>query len=89
MTEAAPVDALLLLSFGGPDGQEDVIPVLENVTRDRGVPPERLEEVAAHYRGLGCRSPLNDLHLEIIDQRSDKRVRRGPQHGSFRSRRHQ
>lgn len=77
MTEAAPVDALLLLSFGGPDGQEDVIPFLENVTRGRGVPPERLEEVAAHYRRLGGRSPLNDLNLQIIDHLRDELVLRG------------
>ena len=60
------VDALLLLSFGGPEGQEDVIPFLENVTRGRGIPRERLEEVATHYRHLGGRSPINDLNREII-----------------------
>lgn len=62
-----PVDALLVLSFGGPDGQDDVIPFLENVTRGRGIPAERLEEVATHYRALGGRSPLNALNREIID----------------------
>ncbi|MGW8652078.1 ferrochelatase, partial [Nocardia salmonicida] len=46
-------DALLLLSFGGPEGPEDVIPFLENVTRGRGVPPERLAEVAQHYLHFG------------------------------------
>ena len=61
-----PVDALLVLSFGGPEGQDDVIPFLENVTRGRGIPPERLEEVATHYRHLGGRSPINDLNREII-----------------------
>ncbi|MFN3602573.1 MAG: ferrochelatase [Dietzia sp.] len=61
-----PVDALLVLSFGGPEGQEDVIPFLENVTRGRGIPAERLEEVATHYRQLGGRSPINDLNREII-----------------------
>lgn len=61
-----PVDALLFLSFGGPEGQEDVIPFLENVTRGRGIPRERLEEVASHYRHLGGRSPINDLNREII-----------------------
>ena len=62
----SPVDALLVLSFGGPEGQEDVIPFLENVTRGRGIPRERLEEVATHYRHLGGRSPINDLNREII-----------------------
>lgn len=72
-----PVDALLVLSFGGPDGQDDVIPFLENVTRGRGVPAERLEEVATHYRHLGGRSPLNELNLEIIDHLRTELGRRG------------
>ena len=63
---AGQVDALLVLSFGGPEGQDDVIPFLENVTRGRGIPRERLEEVATHYRHLGGRSPINDLNREII-----------------------
>ena len=48
-----PVDALLVLSFGGPEGLDDVLPFLENVTRGRGVPPERLDAVAEHYRHFG------------------------------------
>lgn len=52
-------DALLLASFGGPEGQEDVIPFLRNVTRGRGIPDERLEEVATHYRANGGVSPIN------------------------------
>ncbi|MDO3646826.1 ferrochelatase [Nocardia mangyaensis] len=59
-------DALLLLSFGGPEGPEDVIPFLENVTRGRGVPPERLAEVAQHYLHFGGISPINALNLDII-----------------------
>ena len=47
MTE--PYDALLLLSFGGPEGPDDVLPFLENVVRGRGVPRERLLAVAEHY----------------------------------------
>ena len=46
----APYDALLLLSFGGPEGPDDVLPFLQNVTRGRGIPDERLVEVGAHYR---------------------------------------
>jgi ferrochelatase len=57
---ADPYDALLLVSFGGPERSEDVIPFLENVTRGRGVPRERLDEVASHYYRLGGRSPIND-----------------------------
>ena len=72
-----PVDALLVLSFGGPESQEDVIPFLENVTRGRGIPAERLEEVATHYRHLGGRSPLNDLNREIIANVEAELARRG------------
>jgi ferrochelatase len=53
-------DALLLQSFGGPEQPADVMPFLENVTRGRGVPRERLEQVAEHYHHLGGRSPIND-----------------------------
>lgn len=58
--------ALLLLSFGGPEGPEDVLPFLENVTRGRGVPPERLAEVAQHYLHFGGISPINALNRQII-----------------------
>ncbi|RDI67185.1 ferrochelatase [Nocardia pseudobrasiliensis] len=60
------VDALLLLSFGGPERPEDVMPFLENVTRGRGVPPERLAEVAEHYLHFGGVSPINALNRDII-----------------------
>ncbi|MFD0360930.1 ferrochelatase [Nocardia sp. GCM10030253] len=59
-------DALLLLSFGGPERPEDVMPFLENVTRGRGVPRERLDEVAEHYLHFGGVSPINALNLDII-----------------------
>ncbi|MEV8266371.1 ferrochelatase [Microbacterium sp. NPDC076911] len=52
-------DGILLAGFGGPEGQEDVIPFLRNVTRGRGIPDERLEEVAHHYRHFGGISPIN------------------------------
>lgn len=52
-------DAVILAGFGGPEGQDDVIPFLRNVTRGRGVPDERLEEVAQHYRHFGGVSPIN------------------------------
>jgi protoporphyrin/coproporphyrin ferrochelatase len=61
------VDALLLLSFGGPEGPQDVRPFLENVTRGRGVPPERLDEVAQHYLHFGGVSPINQLNRDIIE----------------------
>jgi protoporphyrin/coproporphyrin ferrochelatase len=59
-------DAFLLLSFGGPESHEDVMPFLENVTRGRGVPRERLVEVAAHYAHLGGKSPLNDQNRAML-----------------------
>ncbi|GAB2670924.1 ferrochelatase [Saccharopolyspora gloriosae] len=59
-------DALLFLSFGGPEGPEEVRPFLENVTRGRGVPPERLDEVAEHYHHFGGVSPINRLNREIM-----------------------
>ncbi|WP_329240032.1 ferrochelatase [Actinoallomurus sp. NBC_01490] len=52
-------DALLLLSFGGPEGPDEVMPFLENVTRGRGVPRARLEAVAEHYHHFGGVSPIN------------------------------
>ena len=52
-------DAVLLASFGGPEGQEDVLPFLRNVTRGRGIPDERLEAVSHHYRAFGGISPIN------------------------------
>lgn len=62
----AEYDALLLLSFGGPEGPDDVIPFLENVTRGRGIPRERLEEVGAHYRHFGGVSPINQQNRDLI-----------------------
>lgn len=58
-------DALLLASFGGPEGQDDVIPFLRNVTRGRGIPDERLEQVATHYRFFGGVSPINGHNREL------------------------
>ena len=57
--EPVAYDGLLLAGFGGPEGQDDVIPFLRNVTRGRGIPDERLEEVAHHYRHFGGISPIN------------------------------
>ncbi|NLE81603.1 MAG: ferrochelatase [Rhodococcus sp.] len=62
------VDALLVLSFGGPEKPEDVRPFLENVTRGRGVPPERLDAVVEHYMHFGGISPINRLNRDIIER---------------------
>ena len=59
-------DALLIVSFGGPEKPEDVLPFLENVTRGRNIPRERLLEVAEHYYHFGGKSPINDQNRALI-----------------------
>jgi ferrochelatase len=63
---AGAVDAIVVASFGGPEGPEDVMPFLENVTRGRNVPPERLLDVAEHYYALGGVSPINGQNRDLI-----------------------
>ena len=63
----AAYDAFLLLSFGGPEGPDDVLPFLENVTRGRGVPQERLAEVAEHYYAFGGVSPINAQCRDMLN----------------------
>jgi ferrochelatase len=62
-----PYDAVLLLSFGGPEGPDDVLPFLENVVRGRGVPRERLLAVAEHYHHFGGVSPINAQNRALLD----------------------
>lgn len=64
-TEPMNYDAILLSGFGGPEGQDDVLPFLRNVTRGRGIPDERLEEVAHHYRQFGGVSPINEQNRQL------------------------
>jgi protoporphyrin/coproporphyrin ferrochelatase len=59
-------DAFLLVSFGGPEGPGDVMPFLENVTRGRGVPRERLAAVAHHYEAFGGVSPINQQCRDLL-----------------------
>jgi ferrochelatase len=59
-------DAILIVGFGGPERPEEVMPFLENVTRGRGVPRERLIEVAGHYQHFGGASPINDQVRTLI-----------------------
>jgi ferrochelatase len=59
-------DAILIVGFGGPERREDVIPFLENVTRGRNIPRERLMTVAEHYYHFGGKSPLNDQIRALI-----------------------
>ncbi|KKC01857.1 ferrochelatase, partial [Mycobacterium nebraskense] len=61
-------DAALLLSFGGPEGPEQVRPFLENVTRGRNVPPERLDDVAQHYLHFDGVSPINGINRALITE---------------------
>ena len=64
--DVKPYDALLVLSFGGPERPEDVVPFLENVTRGRGIPRERLEQVGEHYFLFGGKSLINDQNRALI-----------------------
>jgi protoporphyrin/coproporphyrin ferrochelatase len=59
-------DAFLLVSFGGPEGSDDVMPFLRNVTRGRGIPEERLQIVAEHYHHFGGVSPINGQCRELL-----------------------
>ena len=77
---APPVDALLLVSFGGPEGPDDVLPFLQNVTRGREVPPERLEEVGRHYLEVfGGVSPINEQARALRVALEEELASRGPQ----------
>ncbi|MEU7818544.1 ferrochelatase [Pseudonocardia sp. NPDC049154] len=66
MGSSSDFDALLFLSFGGPEGPDEVRPFLENVVRGRGVPPERLDAVEEHYQHFGGVSPINARNRELI-----------------------
>jgi ferrochelatase len=61
-----PYDAVLLLSFGGPEAPDEVMPFLRRVTAGRGIPDERLADVAHHYELFGGRSPINDQNRALI-----------------------
>lgn len=71
-------DALLLVSFGGPERPEDVIPFLENVLRGRNVPRERLLEVAEHYYRFGGKTPINSQNRALIAALEREFAEKGP-----------
>ena len=71
-------DAVLLVSFGGPDGPDDVMPFLENVLRGRNVPRERMLEVAEHYHHFGGKSPINEQNRALLDALRRELDARGP-----------
>src|SRR5579872_5952646 len=72
-------DALLLVSFGGPESKEDVIPFLQNVLRGRNVPQERMLEVAEHYYHFDGSSPINRQNRELIAAIQEELARHGIQ----------
>lgn len=76
--EAKPYDAILVMSFGGPEGLDDVIPFMENVTRGRGIPRERLEEVSEHYKMFGGVSPINAQNRALIAALEEELAEHGP-----------
>ena len=77
VSEGVAYDAILLAGFGGPEGQDDVIPFLRNVTAGRGIPDERLEEVAHHYRHYGGVSPINEHNRQLKAALEAELERRG------------
>jgi len=76
---AGAYDAILVLSFGGPEGPDDVVPFLQNVTRGRKIPPDRLAEVAGHYARFGGVSPINAATRDLIAALGREVAVRGPQ----------
>jgi ferrochelatase len=71
-------DALLIVSFGGPEGMDDVIPFLENVLRGRNVPRERMLQVAHHYEMFGGVSPINQQNRDLINALEKELKSNGP-----------
>ena len=71
-------DAVLFVSFGGPEGMDDVIPFLENVLRGRNVPPERMLQVAKHYELFGGISPINQQNRNLIAALKNELEANGP-----------
>lgn len=76
--EARDYDAILVMSFGGPEGPNDVMPFLENVTRGRNIPRERLLEVSEHYQHFGGISPINSQNRALIDALEEELKENGP-----------
>ena len=74
----AAYDSVLVLSFGGPENESEVIPFLENVLRGKNVPHERMLEVAQHYYHFGGRSPINDHNRQLVAALQNELKRNGP-----------
>ncbi|SDN37106.1 ferrochelatase [Actinomyces ruminicola] len=73
----APYDAVLLLSYGGPEGPDDVLPFMRNATAGRGVPDSRLREVSGHYSRWGGVSPINARNAELLAALREELAARG------------
>lgn len=73
---AQSYDALIVISFGGPNCNDDVIPFLENVLRGKPVPRSRMLEVAEHYYHFGGKSPINEQNLALIDALKEELAQR-------------
>ena len=73
-----PYDAILIVSFGGPEGMDDVMPFLENVLRGRNVPRERMLQVAQHYELFGGVSPINGRNRKLIAALREELEKAGP-----------
>src|ERR1044072_7788520 len=73
-----PYDALLVVSFGGPEGPADVLPFLENVLRGKNVPRERMLAVAEHYEHFGGISPLNAQNRQLAPALESALAAQGP-----------
>ena len=73
----APYDAVLILSYGGPAGEDDVLPFMRNATAGRGVPDSRLLEVSGHYARFGGVSPINARNAELVRALRLELARRG------------
>ena len=71
-------DAILLISFGGPECVADVLPFLENVLRGRNVPRHRMLQVAEHYYQFGGKSPINDQNRQLIAALDAELAQHGP-----------
>ena len=73
-----PYDAILIVSFGGPEGTDEVMPFLANVLRGRNVPPERMQAVAHHYELFGGVSPINEQNRKLIAALRAELAEHGP-----------
>jgi ferrochelatase len=76
---AFPYDAVLIVSFGGPEGPDEVLPFLENVLRGKNVPRERMLEVAEHYYHFGGVSPINEQNRRLVAALQQELAEHGPQ----------